>query len=63
MLSHDAGWYDHEKINGGDFRGYTTLFEKLIPLLRTENFTGAEINQMLVVNPSKAFKIRIRKTT
>lgn len=62
LLSHDAGWYDPEKINGGDFRGYTTLFEKLIPLLRTENFTGAEINQMLVVNPSKAFKIRIRKT-
>jgi len=63
LLSHDAGWYDPGKTNGGDYRGYTTLFEKLIPLLRSENFSETEINQLLVVNPSKAFEIRIRKTT
>ena len=61
LLSHDAGWYDPEKINGGDYRGYTTLFKKLIPLLRSENFSEVEINQLLVVNPSNAFKIKIRK--
>jgi phosphotriesterase-related protein len=61
LLSHDAGWYDPEKANGGEFRGYTVLFEKLIPLLREEHFTYAEINQLLVVNPARAFEIKIRK--
>jgi phosphotriesterase-related protein len=61
LLSHDAGWYDPEQINGGEYRGYTALFEKLIPLLRAEHFTDAEINQLLVVNPVRAFEIKIRK--
>ncbi len=38
LLSHDAGWYDPAKENGGEFRGYTTLFEKLIPLLKERVF-------------------------
>lgn len=61
LLSHDAGWYDPEKVNGGEFRGYTVLFEKLIPLLREENFSSAEIDQLLIVNPARAFEIKIRK--
>jgi phosphotriesterase-related protein len=61
LLSHDAGWYDPEKVNGGDYRGYSVLFEKLIPLLRKEHFSDAEINQLLVVNPARAFEIKIRK--
>ena len=47
--------------NGGAFRGYTTLFVKLVPLLRKENFSEKEIHQLLVTNPSEAFKIRIRR--
>ena len=61
LLSHDAGWYHPGEENGGDYRGYTTLFEKLVPLLRKEKFTGREIHQLLVSNPEKAFTIRIRK--
>jgi phosphotriesterase-related protein len=61
LLSHDAGWYDPEKINGGEYRGYTVLLEKLIPLLREEHFTDDEINQLLIVNPARAFEIKIRK--
>ena len=61
LLSHDAGWYDPEKENGGDFRGYTTLFEKLIPLLSKEGFTQKDIDQLMVTNPAEAFTIRIRK--
>jgi phosphotriesterase-related protein len=61
LLSHDAGWYDPEKENGGEYRGYTTLFEKLVPLLRKENFSEKEINQLLVINPSMAFKIGIHR--
>lgn len=61
LLSHDAGWYDPGKDEGGNYRGYTTLFEMLVPLLRDKNFPAEEINQLLLVNPSKAFEIRIRK--
>jgi phosphotriesterase-related protein len=61
LLSHDAGWYDPDKVNGGEYRGYSILFERLIPLLRKENFSETEINQLLVVNPEIAFEIRIRK--
>lgn len=31
LISQDAGWYDPDRENGGDFRGYTDLFEYLIP--------------------------------
>jgi phosphotriesterase-related protein len=61
LLSHDAGWYHPGEKNGGDYRGYTALFEKLIPALVTENFSEKEINQLVVVNPSEAFKIGVHK--
>jgi len=61
LLSHDAGWYDPAKENGGDFRGYTTLFEKLIPMLKKDGFTEKEVHQILVTNPAEAFTIRVRK--
>jgi phosphotriesterase-related protein len=63
LISHDAGWYDPAKKDGGTFRGYTTLFEKLIPALREEKFSEAEIQQIFITNPSKAFEVKIRKKT
>ena len=61
LLSHDAGWYHPGEENGGEFRGYSTLFEKLIPALKNEKFSEKEINQLCVINPSKAFKISVHK--
>jgi predicted metal-dependent phosphotriesterase family hydrolase len=61
LLSHDAGWYHPGEENGGEYRGYTTLFEKLVPALRYENFSEKEIKQILVLNPAKAFEIGVRK--
>lgn len=61
LLSHDAGWYHPGEEKGGEYRGYTTLFTKLLPLLRKENFSEKEIHQILVTNPSEAFTIRVRK--
>ena len=61
LLSHDAGWYHPGEENGGEFRGFTTLFEKLVPLLLKEGFSNEEIHQLLVLNPANAFTIRIRK--
>ena len=61
LLSHDAGWYHPGEENGGEYRGYTTLFEKLIPLLTKENFSKRDIHKLLVSNPAKAFTIGVRK--
>ena len=61
LLSHDAGWYRPGEENGGEFRGFTTLFERLCPMLRKEGFSEREIHQLIVTNPAKAFTIRIRK--
>jgi phosphotriesterase-related protein len=61
LLSHDAGWFDPGKPDGGEFRGFNTLFEKLVPALSEEKFSKAEINQILVSNPAMAFAIKIHK--
>ncbi|MGD0583570.1 MAG: hypothetical protein ABR974_11595 [Bacteroidales bacterium] len=61
LISHDAGWYDPAKVNGGEFRGYTTLFEKLIPALRNDGFSEFEIRLLTEINPSRAYAVRIRK--
>jgi phosphotriesterase-related protein len=61
LLSHDAGWYHPGEENGGEYRGYSTLFIRLLPLLRKENFSEREIHQLLVTNPAEAFTIRVRK--
>jgi len=61
LISHDAGWYDPVKEEGGDFRGFTTLFDRLIPELKNNGFTDADVNQILKINPSKAFAVRVRK--
>jgi phosphotriesterase-related protein len=61
LVSHDAGWYDPAKENGGVFRGYSTLFEKMIPTLREARFSEEEIQQVLVINPLKAFEVKVRK--
>ncbi|HLN55903.1 MAG TPA: hypothetical protein VK207_07910 [Bacteroidales bacterium] len=61
LLSHDAGWYRPAQKGGGEYRGYTALFEKLIPGLKKEGFSDAEINQLIVDNPALAFTVRIRR--
>jgi phosphotriesterase-related protein len=61
LLSHDAGWYHPGEENGGPFRGYSTLFEELVPRLKKAEFSEKEINQLLVLNPAEAFRVRIRK--
>lgn len=60
LLSHDAGWFSPGEENGGNFRPYTTLFEKFIPFLIQEGFSKGEIHQLLVINPGKALEIKVR---
>lgn len=60
LLSHDAGWYEPGKPNGGSFRGYTAIFDALLPRLKEEGFSQDEIDQLMVRNPRQAFGIRVR---
>lgn len=61
LLSHDAGWYQPGKPNGGVFRPYTELFDTFSLLLLSEGFTREELDQMIIKNPAEAFAVRVRK--
>ncbi|MGW8313977.1 MAG: phosphotriesterase family protein [Bacteroidales bacterium] len=58
MISHDAGWFSPGEENGGEFRGYTDIFTRLIPELEERGFTRQEVNQLLVANPRRAFSFQ-----
>jgi phosphotriesterase-related protein len=62
LLSHDAGWFDPAKPGGGTLRGYTTLFEKLIPALKENSFGDDAIRLLIETNPQMAFRIGIKTT-
>jgi phosphotriesterase-related protein len=61
LISHDAGWYEPDKPDGGQIRGYTTVFKKLIPALKKTGFTQKDIEQVFRRNPAQAFTVTIRK--
>ena len=61
LLSHDAGWYDPAKPDGGDIREYTVLFRKLLPALEQDGFVESEILQLIQANPATAFAIGVKK--
>ncbi len=60
LVSHDAGWYEPGKPNGGNITKYTALFTKLIPSLIKKGITDADLKQLMVDNPREAFTIKIR---
>ena len=61
LLSHDAGWYDvgspAGKLQPDGVRGYTALVDQFIPALRASGVSEAEIQQLTVTNPARAFGI------
>lgn len=61
LLSHDAGWFDPAKANGGNIRGYTDIFRYLIPAMQQAGFTEKEIRRLTIYNPAEAFSVRIKK--
>lgn len=61
LVSHDAGWYDPAKPDGGEFRPFTTLFRKLIPALEQEGFAETDILQLIQLNPANALVIGVKK--
>jgi phosphotriesterase-related protein len=61
LVSHDAGWFDPAKEKGGEFRGFSSLTEKLIPELENRGFTQKDIDLLVTQNPAKAYSIIVRK--
>ena len=59
LISHDSGWYDPAKPEGGTFNGFTDIFDSLVPALKKNGFTDADVNQILVLNPREAFTIKM----
>lgn len=62
LISHDAGWYRPGEPDGGEFRGFTTISDRLIPALHAAGFTKADVRTLMVGNSANAFAIRIRKS-
>jgi phosphotriesterase-related protein len=60
LISHDSGWYHVGQTEGGNYRGYTVIFNRLLPELRKEGFTDDDIEQILVRNPREAYIIKVR---
>lgn len=58
LVSHDAGWYRPGEPGGGTFRSFETAFTAFVPALRQAGWTAADVDQLLVTNPSAAFTIR-----
>ncbi|TXH24351.1 MAG: phosphotriesterase [Cyclobacteriaceae bacterium] len=61
LISHDAGWYKPDEPAGGEFMGFTNIFTEIIPRLKQNGFTKADLNQLLITNPAEALSVRIRK--
>ena len=61
LLSHDAGWYDPAKPDGGEFREFTVLFRKMIPAMEQAGFTENEIVQLIHENPANALAVGVKK--
>jgi phosphotriesterase-related protein len=57
LISHDAGWFSPGELNGGDFRGFTTIPDVFLPMLRSNGFSQAECDLLLVENPANAFHL------
>lgn len=60
LISHDAGWYDPDNPDNDQIRGYTDIFNFLKPALLQKGFTQNDLDQLLRINPSRAFRIQVR---
>jgi phosphotriesterase-related protein len=54
LVSHDSGWYRVGEPGGGQFNGYTYIFEAFIPALKQRGITDAQVSTLLVENPARA---------
>jgi phosphotriesterase-related protein len=69
LISHDNGWsVEGEHLHGATLKSWTdphsppylALFKRLLPDLRNNGFSTADIDQLLIRNPASAFTLRTR---
>ena len=53
LVSQDSGWYHVGEPGGGDFKGYTYLYDTFLPALRKSGITEAQIRRLMVDNPAR----------
>lgn len=61
LLSQDAGWYSAGEPDGGSFTPFDPIFVSLVPALRKNGFSKAEIDTLFIHNPASAFAIGVRR--
>lgn len=68
LISHDDGWSVIQKDDGSigfelfkaeKFSPFISIFEQLLPQLKELGFTQEDFDQMLIVNPAKAYAIEV----
>jgi len=57
LLSQDAGWYNVGQVQGGQVRPYHPFFTEFIPAALQWGLEQTVLNEMITVNPQKAFAI------
>lgn len=55
LLSHDRGWFDPSKPNGGEQKPFDYLTGVFVPKLERAGFLERDIHQLLVLNPFNAY--------
>ena len=60
LISQDAGWYRVGEPGGGEFTPYTALYERLVPALRQQGLTEAQVRTVIAANPARAFAVQRR---
>ena len=55
LLSHDRGWYDPSKPDGGSQLPYTYLCDHFLPQLRQAGVDAALLHLLTVENPFRVF--------
>jgi phosphotriesterase-related protein len=64
LISQDAGCYVVGEEKGGQPQGkirpFTVIADQLVPALKQAGLTDAQISQLIVENPAKAYTIKVR---
>jgi phosphotriesterase-related protein len=55
LISHDRGWYDPARLNGGVAQPFTYITEHFIPKLLAAGINQTTIDQLTHINPFQAF--------
>jgi phosphotriesterase-related protein len=54
LISQDSGWYRVGEPGGGQFNGYTYLFDHFVPKLRERGVLQEQVQTLLAANPARA---------